>query len=789
MLSLLDGPCGSLALVVALLLPSAPQATEVLTEELPDGRRIEREVRADATGAQVLHGRYREWHANGQLACEGKYRDDERQDEWSFWFENGQLEARGSYEADVIRGRWDYWHPNGQKAGEGYYKDGLRNSKWLHWEPDGSFDKTESGEYEAELGHHPNGRLAFAGERKGKYRHGRWRWWTDDGRLIAAGHYQRGRRKKGWRSFWLPTGRPQVEGAYERDERSGEWRFWHADGTLDPEFLSGRWEDDERVAPLSIQELAPLDLGQLPVLPTPPGLTPAKQVEIERALDAFLSGGPDEREEIAYALWSHEYECVPATLSALASLDLDDEDALAAGAALEEFVLGELFGGHVFGWVTGADAESIRANRLTILRWFSWWSLVHDRPDYLAGLLDEEPEQVPSERLLNPPTPAPEPLARPATGELRLTRLSRRDRQRLVRERGGVGTEKVLRRALDWLACQQDEDGAWRVSLEEEDAGPVPSVGLTALALLAFSGDGQTSGAGEHADVVARGLDWLRSIQREDGAFEDAHADPLVPAQALAVAALAEACLASGDAALRPTLEAGVAYLEAQRHPDGGWHARGPDVDREDTLTTVWAATALHAAERAGLACSPDYRQAVLTSVNRRTDPSTGGVDYAGPVDMELRGVEAIDAAARAELTDPYPLWAEPPGAQSLATTGAGLFARCLLGQTSRRVPLIRHHALLLDEHPPAPELATSDPWHWYFGSYALFQVGGERWDRWAAALREAATASQTVAPGEASHGSWDPAGTFGHGGGRVFATAVVALTLEVYHRFPRWDG
>ena len=40
--------------------------------------------------------------------------------------------------------------------------------------------------------------------------------------------------------------------------------------------------------------------------------------------------------------------------------------------------------------------------------------------------------------------------------------------------------------------------------------------------------------------------------------------------------------------------------------------------------------------------------------------------------------------------------------------------------------------------------------------------------------------------PGEARHGSWDPDCAWGGVGGRVYSTAMVALCLEVYHRYPR---
>jgi len=78
--------------------------------------------------------------------------------------------------------------------------------------------------------------------------------------------------------------------------------------------------------------------------------------------------------------------------------------------------------------------------------------------------------------------------------------------------------------------------------------------------------------------------------------------------------------------------------------------------------------------------------------------------------------------------------------------------------------------------------------YYWYYGSYAMFQMGGNRyWEPWNKAMKAAVVDSQ-VRDGHAK-GSWDPIGPWGGVGGRVYATALMTLCLQVYYRYPRLLG
>jgi hypothetical protein len=79
------------------------------------------------------------------------------------------------------------------------------------------------------------------------------------------------------------------------------------------------------------------------------------------------------------------------------------------------------------------------------------------------------------------------------------------------------------------------------------------------------------------------------------------------------------------------------------------------------------------------------------------------------------------------------------------------------------------------------------DMYYWYYGSYAMFQMGGRHWKAWNKAMKTAVLDSQRQ---DGAHlGSWDPVGPWGMKGGRVYSTASMVLCLEVYFRYGKVLG
>ena len=90
--------------------------------------------------------------------------------------------------------------------------------------------------------------------------------------------------------------------------------------------------------------------------------------------------------------------------------------------------------------------------------------------------------------------------------------------------------------------------------------------------------------------------------------------------------------------------------------------------------------------------------------------------------------------------------------------------------------------AYLLKNLPAWNRRGNNDLYYWYYGTLALYQLGGDPWSRWNEHLRKALVSSQRTDGPYA--GSWDQRTRWGSEGGRVYTTATAALILEVYYRY-----
>ena len=164
-----------------------------------------------------------------------------------------------------------------------------------------------------------------------------------------------------------------------------------------------------------------------------------------------------------------------------------------------------------------------------------------------------------------------------------------------------------------------------------------------------------------------------------------------------------------------------------------------------------------------------------LNWIDEVTDPANGrvGYDSIGSVSSRVTGIN-----------DHY------PPEKGEAMTAVGLLCRFFLGQDPDDTPIMAKHADLMLKTLPEwdPEGFGSDMYYWYYGSYAMFQMGGSRfWAPWNKALKKAVLDSQRHDGDE--KGSWDPKDPWGYAGGRVYSTASMVLCLEVYFRYAQVLG
>jgi hypothetical protein len=354
----------------------------------------------------------------------------------------------------------------------------------------------------------------------------------------------------------------------------------------------------------------------------------------------------------------------------------------------------------------------------------------------------------------------------------------------------GAGVEQAVTDGLEWLRWHQSASGAWEAEGFTSNCGRIGAtvctdvgeqsndVGMTGLALLAFLGDGNTTREGPYKENVARGIKWLKEHQEDTGLFGGRIGHAFMYNHAIASLAMCEAYYFSQSPLIKGSAQRSVEVIMQARNPYGAWrYSDRPDGDN-DTSVTGWMVFALKSAEEAKLKVDKESFVGALNWIEEMTDPSTArvGYDSAGSASSRVARVNENFNQHRGE-----------------AMTAVGLLCRVFLGQDPRSTPILARHADLLASKLPVwsadpSKEAGTDFYYWYYGSYAMYQMGGGHWAKWVKAMEAAVVKSQRKDGDE--KGSWDAkVDPWGHAGGRVYSTALGVLCLEVYYRYARVLG
>lgn len=344
-------------------------------------------------------------------------------------------------------------------------------------------------------------------------------------------------------------------------------------------------------------------------------------------------------------------------------------------------------------------------------------------------------------------------------------------RQAALRRFGGDrATEAGLDAALHWLAVNQEKDGRWLPDPSPLTAGQLSptSPALSGLAVLAFLAGGHTHEKGLYANNVLAALRYILAQQVDSGClFANKSTSPnfTMYNHAICTLALAESYSLTKDKQLLNPLRKAVDYTVLTQQSEGGWDYVEEMTGRNDTSVTCWVLLSLMAAHNAGVRV-PDA--AWISAI------------------MFLDRVSTADAVSYT-IIDGKPSTENP---KLLSLLAAVLVCKCLLGwdgnsrfvraatvQLARRLPAAAHLG------KSAPRNVKEFPYAcWYYGTLAMFQVGGAHWNRWNAAMKEAVLGTQHKMGRDA--GSWSPAGNDGKIGGRTYCTALCALSLGIYARY-----
>jgi hypothetical protein len=281
--------------------------------------------------------------------------------------------------------------------------------------------------------------------------------------------------------------------------------------------------------------------------------------------------------------------------------------------------------------------------------------------------------------------------------------------------------------------------------------------------MLCFLAHGETPLSEEFGDTVLRGIQWLATNMPEDGAWSagDRHE---AYAHGIATYALAEAYGMTQIPLLAEPLENGVATILAGQQPGGGFDYQYKKGARWDTSVTGWQMQAMIAAYLAGASnegLAPAIRK--TSAFLKDTAFENGRFGYT------QRGKES--------------------GSRSM--TGIATVGLQLAGDGKSPVAVAGSQSVVSDKlnswHEASSnwgEVASRHLYGWYYDTQAVYHHShgkGPAWEPWNRVFQAVLVAEQNP------EGYWTHSERHGMGGetlgGKVLATTLCCLQLEVYYR------
>ena len=338
-------------------------------------------------------------------------------------------------------------------------------------------------------------------------------------------------------------------------------------------------------------------------------------------------------------------------------------------------------------------------------------------------------------------------------------------RQALVNQySGGHGgaTEAAVRRALDWLVSVQLDDGSWH--RRGETGGRNGSTGTTGLGLLTFLSNGQTPSSAEYGETVAKAIRYLVESQRDDGMILRSGSGSEVYAHAMAAYALAEAYTMTNNRLLREPVQKAARVIIEGMMADGGFPGAGGGrytygrSGSNDASVGGWNIQALKAIQIA----------------SRTHNLNIPGLDSALQKAMDGMLLNAAETDS-GNMTIGY----TSPGNRDTVTAAGGLAMHLAGRANARDTRRILGHLRQFEPEWGNAVITTSggEINHWYYTIQAFFHSdpNGRDFRRYNNAVATALVRNQHES------GRWD---CFTGRQGPLFDTTLAALSLMVYYRY-----
>lgn len=325
-------------------------------------------------------------------------------------------------------------------------------------------------------------------------------------------------------------------------------------------------------------------------------------------------------------------------------------------------------------------------------------------------------------------------------------------REKMAAEGGGnAASEAAVSKGLAWLKRQQKPDGRWTMV----EGFVQDEFGATGLALLPFLAAGITHRAdpkdpssAEYSRTVDLGLRYLINKQQGNGLMgtQSKHYS-----HAICTIALCEAYGMTNDQALRRPAQRGLDYLVKAQHSAGGF--RYEVNEPGDTSMTGWCLQAMQSGKLAGLSVPPESFYKVGNFLDTMQTQKGAAYGYVSP-------------------------------GSSPSMTSVGLLCRAYLGWGPKN-PAMINGVENLKKNLPRREGGENRIYYYYYATQVMhFCASQDDWLKlWNPRMRDLLIDTQDNSTGP-NRGSWPGDRSFtGTAGGRLCATSLSLLTLEVYYR------
>jgi len=333
-------------------------------------------------------------------------------------------------------------------------------------------------------------------------------------------------------------------------------------------------------------------------------------------------------------------------------------------------------------------------------------------------------------------------------------------RKQMAASRGASsGSESAVGKALKWLAEHQFPDGGW--SFDHRGAPKCGSrcsspgtlkdarLAATGLALMPFLGQGQTHKQGKYKDAVRGGLLFLcKNMKVTVNGGDMTAGGGAMYGHGICSIALCEAYAMTQDRFLMDPAQAALNFIIYAQDPAGGGWRYSPRT-AGDTSVVGWQIMAL----------------------------KSGHLGYLQVPQATVKGAEKFLDFVQTDDGAAYGY--DRPGGGA-ATNAVGLLCRMYMGWPHEDPRLERGVKWLATTGPQPGNMYFN-----YYASQVLCQYEGPLWeDQWNPKMRDMLVESQSTADGH-ENGSWVFKGDPGSDpGGRLYSTAMAAMTLEVYYRY-----